>query len=459
MTSAQSRPQSADRPSKIRPQAASDRMRAVESERQSLAAILNLVRTGRAETRQDLEREAHLGRAVVADRLATLAGFGLVDESAVGRSLGGRAPRLVRFQADAGRLLVATLERDTIGVGLADLAGRLLIEHYEEIDPGTGADKMLGRLMALFAWLAEQDSRDEPWGIGIGLSPSIHMSGNTAPQRGDGPMQDSGSMLSGLLASRFGAPVWLRSAIQMATVGEVGTVTPERARDFLFVHLGVDITAGIVADGRLVPGAQGAAGQFGHVYAGDGYGAVCGCGNVGCLQTVAGCESIAREGLAGAEAGRTQPLADVLARTGLVTVADIGTAARLGDPFSAELLSRSGRVLGTALATLVNLLNPATILVGGELAQTGDICLAAIREAVYRHSQPQVTRDLLIQSSRMSRSSGLAGAAALVVDALFASPFLEDWITAGSPLSLAPARTGPASAKPAGRRAGRQASG
>lgn len=458
MNSAQIQLGSGGPSSTSRPQAASDRLRAAESERQSLAAILNLVRTGRAETRQDIEREAHLGRAVVADRLATLGRFGLVDESAVGRSLGGRAPRLVRFQTDAGRLLVATLERDTIGAGVADLAGRLLVEHYEEVEPGTSADTMLDRLIALFAWLAGKDSRDEPWGVGIGLASSIQLPVKAATQDGDGRLRETVSVLTRSLAPRFRAPVWLRSAIQMATLGEIGAIPPARARDLLFVHLGVDITAGIVADGRLVPGAQGAAGQFGHVYAGDGYRAVCGCGNVGCLQTVAGCEGIAREGRAGAEAGRSQPLSDVLTRTGLVTVADIGTAARLGDPFSAELLSRSGRLIGTALATLVNLLNPATILVGGELAQTGDICLAAIREAVYRHSQPQMTRDLLIQSSRMSRSSGLAGAAAVVVDAIFASPSLEDWVTGGSPLSLAPAQSDPTPTKPATRRPSRRAS-
>ena len=425
-------------------------MRAVESERQSLAAILNLVRGGQAETRQDIERKAHLGRAVVADRLATLVGFGLIDESGVGRSLGGRAPRLVRFQPDAGRLLVALLERDTIGVGVADLVGRLSVEHYEEVEAGTPSDLLIDRLMALFAWLTDKNGRDQPWGVGIGLSPSIDLQPGATRMDSPGTRDDRGSTFARTLASRLGVPVWVRSAVQMATFGEASTLPRDRVHDFLLVDLGADIMVGVVADGRLVPGAHGAAGQFGHVYAGDGHDAVCGCGNVGCLQTVAGCESIAREGLAGARTERSPALAETLARTGLVSVADIGTAARLGDPFSAELLSRSGRLIGTALASLVNLLNPATILVGGELAQTGDICLAAIREAIYRHSQPLVTRDLLIQRSRMSHSSSLAGAAAVVIDEIFAPPLLETWITTGRPLSRLPAEDDPIPA-PAGK--------
>ena len=128
-------------------------------------------------------------------------------------------------------------------------------------------------------------------------------------------------------------------------------------------------------------------------------------------------------------------LAETLRKTGVVTVADIGTATRYGDSFSADLLARTGRLVGTVLATLVNVLNPSIVVIGGELAQTGDICIASIREAIYRHSQPLLTRDLAVVRSRMGRSSGLLGAAGVAVDALFAPEFLEGWITSGSPLA------------------------
>ena len=160
----------------------------------------------------------------------------------------------------------------------------------------------------------------------------------------------------------------------METMGEIGVVAAERASDMLYVDLGSEISAGVVIGGRLQRGSQGIAGQVGHAYAGEAYTRVCGCGNVGCLQTVAGCDAIAGEGLAGARGGPAPRLAETLARTGAVTVADIGTAARLGDPFSAELLARCGRLIGTVLSTLVNVLNPSMIVIGGELAQTGDIC-------------------------------------------------------------------------------------
>jgi predicted NBD/HSP70 family sugar kinase len=218
-------------------------------------------------------------------------------------------------------------------------------------------------------------------------------------------------------------------------MGEIGALAREQGRDLLFVDLGTEISAGFLSEGRLHRGAQGIAGSIGHVYVGEAHGEVCGCGNVGCLQAVAGCGAIARAALSAATEGQSRVLAETLRKTGAVTVADIGAATRFGDPFSADLLSRTGRLIGTVLATLVNVLNPSIVVVGGELAQTGDICIAAIREAIYRHSQPLLTRDLAIVRSRMGRSSGLLGAAEVALDALLAVDVLEGWITSGSPLA------------------------
>ena len=203
----------------------------------------------------------------------------------------------------------------------------------------------------------------------------------------------------------------------------------------LFVDLGNEIGMGLVLDGRLHQGVQGTAGQLGHIYIGEGHDKICGCGNVGCLETVAGCNAVAFEGLRAARDGRSRPLREVFERTGTVTVSDIGNASRLGDPFASDLLAQCGRLIGMVLASAVNLLNPSIVVIGGELAQTGDICLAAIREGIYRHAQPLVTREISIVRSRMGRSAGLVGAARVAGNEIFAPNFMEKWITFSSPLA------------------------
>jgi predicted NBD/HSP70 family sugar kinase len=418
--------------------ATADRVRALEAERQSLVALLNILRTGDPWTRLDLEREARLGRAVVTDRLSRLAAFGLVEEGGVGRSIGGRAPRLVRFRTEAARILVANIQGDTIGVGLADLRGRLILEHHENFDITSSVQALFDRLEALFSWSLSQGGAPL-WAIGLGVPGAVEQTGVqhlAVPRLGAVPTWDEAKLMERLVR-RFQVPIWVRGAVQMETMGEVSALPAQDSRDMLYVDLGSDITAGIVADGRLHRGAQGIAGQIGHVYAGEPHMRICGCGNMGCLQTVAGCQAVALAGLHAAQEGRSRLLGEILAETGAVTVADIGTAARLGDPFSADLLAQSGRLVGTVLAMLVNVLNPSMIVLGGELAQTGDICLAAIREGIYRHAQPLVSRDLSVVRSRMGRSAGLVGAATVAVTELFTPAFLEDWIVSGTPLAHA----------------------
>jgi predicted NBD/HSP70 family sugar kinase len=418
--------------------AAADRVRALEAERQSLVSLLNILRQGEASTRLDLERESRLGRAVVTDRLSTLSGFGLIDEGGVGRSIGGRAPRLVRFRSEAARILVANIDGDTISLGLTDLDGRLILEHYEDFDAHSPVQALFDRLETLFDWSLGKDGAPL-WGIGLGVPGAIeqrHAETLAVPRLSAMPAWNEAKLLERLI-HRFRAPLWVRGAVQMETMGELGALPAEAGRDMLYVDLGTEISAGIVVDGRLHRGAQGIAGQIGHVYAGEAHTRSCGCGNVGCLQTVAGCDAVAQAGLRAAQEGRSRRLGEMLAATGSVTAADVGTAARLGDPFSADLLAQSGRLIGTVLATLVNVLNPSIIVLGGELAQTGDICLAAIREGIYRHAQPLVSRDISIVHSRMGRSAGLVGAAAVAVDELFDPAFLSEWIVAGTPMAHA----------------------
>jgi predicted NBD/HSP70 family sugar kinase len=408
----------------------------LDSERYSLVAVMELIRSKRAQTRLEIERQSGLGRAVVTDRLATLTELGLVEEGELGPAIGGRAPRRVRFCDDAGRILVATFDNTTIGVGLADLAGRLRVEHYEAADPGLGLAGALDRLDTLFEWVLEQyqEGRDV-WGIGFGMPDSIFAAeGPSRDRAGDAAHDLDEALLTERLVARHRAPVWVRSLVQLMTVGEFGSRAEAgmAERDFLYIELGDEISAGLVSNGRLHRGAQGVAGRIGHI-ALSGNAEVCRCGNIGCLELLAGGAAIAREALQAARDGRSRTLAEVLEANRHIAVADIGFSARLGDPFSAELLSRCGQQIGRVLAAVTNTVNPGVIVLGGEVARTGDILLAAIRETVYRHAAPVVTRDLRIIRSQMGRSAGLVGAALLAVDALFASDMLRGWITAGTP--------------------------
>lgn len=402
------------------------RPRSVEAAQASLALLLNLVRTGTATTRQELERHSELGRAVVSDRLATMMDLGLLKEGELGQATGGRAPRQMQFRQDAGSLLISAIDQTSIALGIADLNGQLLVEHHEAAQLDAGPEAILDRLATIFDWLLEETEKPAPWGIGLALPGPIE---KPAADFETVPVLQTVQSWQGFpflerLATRFGVPIFARSGVQTMTMGEAKAGGGRGLSDIIYVKLGRSISAGLISEGHLHRGAQGAAGMIGHSRIGDEL-----------LEAVAGADAIAREGMIAAEDGRSPYLAQTLERQGELSVVDIGHAAQLGDLFCVELLGRCGRMVGEALAPLANLVNPALIVVGGVVAESGgDSLLAGIREAVYRQSHPMVSRDLQIIRSQMGASSGLVGAAQVLVEELFAPATLHGWIGLGSPV-------------------------
>ncbi|MGZ2385425.1 putative NBD/HSP70 family sugar kinase [Rhizobium brockwellii] len=397
----------------------------------SLGAILNLIRTGKGTTRQELERESELGRAVVSDRLATLADIGLIVESELGIASGGRAPRLVQFRTDLGCILVATLDQSALGVGIADLSGRLFTEHHEAIDFGSDASSTSERVIALFDWLIAKHAPAMPvWGIAVSVPGPVTEGDDILFMEQTPPFLPAweGFPFVETLVGRFGAPVWLRSSIETMTMGERFAGAGRSVRNMLFVKVGKRIGAGLIFDGRLYRGGKGAAGLIGQMplQAGD---------RTSTLDAMAGSDMIAREGMAAAQSGKSLLLADTLRRGGNVGAIEVSQAAQSGDPASMEILSQSGRLIGHSVAMLANMLNPDLIILSGTMAQTNDLLLAAVRETVYGESHPLVTRDLIITKSQMGSSAGLVGAAMVVVESLFEPQCLKDWIVSGTPLS------------------------
>jgi predicted NBD/HSP70 family sugar kinase len=405
------------------------RPRVAETAAPSLVEIMTLIRADDPTTRHELERKSELGRAVVADRLSMLSDLGLIDESELGPATGGRAPRLVRLAARQGRLLVATLDQSALSVGVADLAGTLLTEHHEAFELTAPPQTLADRLTTLLRWsLDRQASPAGLWGISLSVPGTVPGSSGDFLTRTPAVLPAwEGFPLVEMLTRSFGAPVWMRSSVDTMTMGEFFGGAGQGLGSLLFVKVGRRIGAGIVSEGRLFRGAQGATGLIGAlpVHLGD---------RSGTLDAMAGSDMILREGRLAAETGRSAFLSDQLRRGGEITAIDVAQAAQMGDAACVEILTTSGRLIGQVVATLTNTLNPEVIILSGAIVQTSDIILAAVREAVYGASHPLVTRDLRIIRSQMGSSAGLVGAARVGAELLFAPAFLKDWVMQGSPL-------------------------
>ncbi|SFB23224.1 ROK family protein (putative glucokinase) [Amycolatopsis marina] len=404
----------------------------------SLAAVLDLVRSGTATTRPEIGRKSGLGRTVVTQRVNQLTDCGLLEEGPLGPSSGGRAPRELRFRAHAGVVLAAELGATSVTVGVADLAGQILTQLEEPTDIALGPDQVLGHVEELFDRLLAQvtastgGSSTATWGIGIGLPGPVEFATGRPSAPPIMPGWD-GYPVRDRLARRFNAPVWVDNEVNTMALGELRAGSAKGERDILYVKIGTGIGAGLISGGQLHRGSQGCAGDIGHAAVTEDTSVVCRCGNTGCLEAFAGGAALAREGLAAAEEGRSEFLARVLAESGTVRAVDISRAAQSGDRTSVALLTQAGRLVGSLLATLVSFYNPALVIIGGGVAGAGDLLLAAVRESVYRRSLPLATRELRISRSTLSDQAGLVGAAFMVIDELFTPERLGRWVEIGSP--------------------------
>jgi glucokinase-like ROK family protein len=384
--------------------------------------VLDAIRLEGSRSRGEIAERTGFGRAVVAQRVAELANAGLITETGTAESTGGRPPRRLQFNADRGRILCADLGATSIDVALTDLSSRIIVHRAEPADIGAGPAAILGRVEQLFEEMlvAARADAQQIWAIGIGVPGPVEFATGRpiAP-----PIMPGweGHPIRERFEALFGAPTWVDNDVNVMVMGEWRAGIARGHRNVVWVKIGTGIGAGLISDGMLHRGAKGSAGDVGHIQVVD-EGVVCRCGNIGCLEALAGGQALGRDGDFAARSGRSPWLATALARDGVVTAETVATGAAHGDPTSVELIQRAGRFVGSMLATVVNVFNPSLVVLGGGVTGAGDLFLATIRETVYRRSLPLATRELQILPSALGSEAGVVGAAAVVADELFSHP-------------------------------------
>ncbi|HEU4321173.1 MAG TPA: ROK family transcriptional regulator [Acidimicrobiia bacterium] len=362
--------------------------------------LLSLIRSGEATTRGQLIEITGLARSTVAQRVDALISSGLVVEAGEAESTGGRPPTLLGFNDDAGVVLVADFGATHSRIAVTNLGADVLVDQTAEIDINAGPEEVLGWLeTALGALLAESGhSIEDVKGIGVGLPGPVDFDRGVAVH----PPIMAGwheYPVAERLGQRFGVPVLIDNDVNIMALGEQWAMT-SRVSDFIYLKVGTGIGSGLILGGRIHRGAHGAAGDIGHVQAADEE-IVCRCGNNGCLEAAASGAALA-------------------AALGLRGSREVVQAVREGDKEASRAVREAGRLIGEVLAGTVNLLNPALIVVGGDMAAAEQQLLAGIREVVYRRSTALSTTDLQITTSSLGDRAGVTGAAAMVIDHLLA---------------------------------------
>jgi predicted NBD/HSP70 family sugar kinase len=381
--------------------------------------LLQLIRDGTARTRKELGTVTGLARSTVAQRVDQLVNLGYLREAGAGASSGGRPPTALTFDEAARVVLVADLGATHGRIAVTDLGRRPLSEVTEEMRIDRGPEEVLDFVTATFRRMLGDTGRapDDICGVGIGVPGPVDFTAGRViqppimPGWHDFPIRD---YLRESFPAISDVPVLVDNDANVMALGEWVTHWRDSPA-LLFVKAGSGIGAGMVIAGQVYHGVDGAAGEIGHVRL-SGIGAVCACGATGCLAAVA----------SGAALARSLSAADSRTVAGMVRAGDVTAIAATRD---------AGRRLGEVLATVISLLNPEVVVIGGDLAYTHQHFITGVRGALYERLLPRSTRRLHVDVSRTGERAGVLGAASLVVDHVFSPNAVDAHI---SQLSLAP---------------------
>lgn len=395
----------------------------------SLLRVVNLVRTGEAETRPEIGRLTGLGRGVVTQRVEAAIEMGFLEDGEFGPSSGGRAPRTLRFRSDQATIVICALGALHIRVGLSTLDGEVFAEAHREWDIGRGPAETIDMSLGMIDQLLAEHPSGPVWAVSVGVPGPVDFESGSpvAPPIMPGW---NGFDVRRRFEQRFDVPVWVDNDVNLLALTE-RSHRRDDAIDLIYCKVGSGIGAGLVSHGRIHRGANGAAGDIGHVRVRDSE-TPCRCGKVGCLEAEASGWAIVRDATRALDEGAVGILAGLVARGELITPEAVSIAAVDGDALAISLVQRSARLIGESIAALVNMFNPAVIVIGGAVSAAGEIFLAEVRQRVYELSLPLATRDLSIVRSVGDEREPLRGGAELAIEELFEVTFPR-WFASGRP--------------------------
>ncbi|QXT63095.1 ROK family transcriptional regulator [Tessaracoccus palaemonis] len=377
----------------------------------SAGHVLSIMRDLRPRTRSQLADLTGQARTTVSQRLDLLLDAGLIREAEHSAATRGRPSAAFEFDVEGNHALAVDLGANHATYAVTDFSGRVLADASDDVSIAEGPAAIMELVVSRLGELVGEAgiAPDSVRTAGVGLpGPVDHASGLPSSP----PIMPGwdGYDARGRISARFGCPVFVDNDANVMALGERAAAHPG-VDDLLFVKLGTGIGAGIISGGRLLHGADGAAGDLGHAYSPAADGRPCRCGNRGCLETVAG-------GLAITQALQAEGL-DVQ------TPRDVVESVRRGDLRAVRALRTAGRAIGDVLATCTALFNPAVVVLGGEIVAAGEPVLAGVRESVFARTLPLASRRLQITVAQAGSLGGVRGAAQLAIDGALSPGALE----------------------------------
>lgn len=382
--------------------------------------LLNLVWESEGISRADLARQTGLSRSTVSAIVSEHCGSGLITESHVARSTGGRPPIVLCFNDERFRLVGVEMGSSHVSTVVADVRGQPRVvfhrDHDVQGDP-EGTLRIIERDIARCV-AAARGIGAQVVGVGVAVPCPIH------PERPDhlSPRilpRWEGVRLAEHLRQSTGLAVFVDNDANLGALAERWWGAGRETSDFAYVKIATGVGAGLIIDGQIYRGSGGVAGEIGHTAVRAG-GPPCRCGLQGCLESLVGTPALLRQVVEQRTAHPDSPLASPTTPL----LADLVRAANGGDPFAVEIIQEAGAAMGVALANLFNVTNPERVILGGSLTRAGEILLQPLRKNIRQRALWDAIADRQVQVSPLGEEAIALGAATQVLAAALAEPTL-----------------------------------
>jgi predicted NBD/HSP70 family sugar kinase len=391
--------------------------------------VLNCVREQGPIARVRIAQRTGLSRTTVSNIMDDLLRDGFVREGELldAAPAGGRRAMLVHFNADIGRIIGIDVGRTHLAFQITDLAARVIAQWSGPFNMQDGPEICLAHLISKLQEFVAHTGVvwEQVIGMGLGIPGPLDAQLHTLSNPPGMPMWDGVNVWQAL-HDAFNVPLYLDNDANMGAFSENRYGAGSNSDYLAYLKVGTGIGAGLILNKNVYRGNSGSAGELGHVTI-DENGPWCYCGNRGCLETLAGAQAIVHDACYGLSLAWAHLPADTTSKLSPeqeqeIDITDVIAAAQEGDVASRAAIEHAGERIGIALAGLINLFNPSTIVIGGGVTRANEIFLRPLRQAASSRSLPAAWEGTRIVIGNLDDSAVALGAVSLVLDAAFQIP-------------------------------------
>jgi N-acetylglucosamine repressor len=383
--------------------------------------ILNIVRMHEPISKQNIARELFVNLTTITLLVNELKEkHKLLIEAGEDVSKGGRRPKLYSINKEKGVVLGVDIGGDNIRVILIDITGNIIASITSKTDVKSNGWELLNELSNMIKKFIRDSKLPESKITGIGLSISGVIDAHSGKSIFCPNINGLNDFpLKAFLEEKTKLPVFIDESVRCMALAEKHYGVAKDYDNFIFVSLGKGIGIGIYANGKIYRGSTGLSGELGHITVSEN-GPICNCGNRGCLEAIASGPGILKRAKEGIENGIvTSITSEINNDLSNMTVEIIAKEAEKGDKFAYSLINRTGEYIGIAIAAALNLFGPELVVLGGGIANSGDIMIDAIKRTVQMRALGVITKKVRILRSLLGDNIAALGAATKFINILF----------------------------------------